>query len=133
MSSAASMPPVGVRAPIARMREASAALGDHVIDVGLPIAKEKVIWSHARRGIAAVENPQPIRDGAEVDFPGDAMSRERCPAEPATERSIASSQGCSRPQPTVVCLIDLRPKSLLYRLGFRPRVHTHILLVSRAS
>lgn len=49
-------------------------LEDLVVDVGLVVAEEKVLWVYAGWSIAPMQHPFALRDRSKVDDPRDAMS-----------------------------------------------------------
>ncbi len=72
-------------------------------------AKEQMIRSNATRVIAFVQNPQPIWNGAEVQYPRQFMRS--TPIARATGLTISFSKRSS-PQPALFCFFYIWPKQL---------------------
>ena len=97
--------------PAGRIRYYLPALSDHIAYVIKRIAKEEMVRAYARRIIAMVERPQPIRYWTIVQFPREAVRLDDATAivKMAVSERAANS---AYPDPTTVALTDLWPESL---------------------
>lgn len=86
-------------------------------DVFSVFAKKQVVWSYARRIVAAMQNQQTCWDRSKVQFPRQAMCSQCAIGFIAgADLAIAGTEFCSSPKPTGIGLFDIRPKALLESL-----------------
>jgi hypothetical protein len=72
----------------------------------------KMVWIHAVPHAAEVIGLEPVRNGADTEFVGEAVSPyRRNPNFPKAELSISARIAVTRPQPAGGCELDLRPEA----------------------
>lgn len=74
-----------------------------------------MLWIHAKRHIAFVQNPETVRDWTFMNFPRYVMSlKSRITASPGTKNAIwpFATAICPLPKPARICLENLRPEAI---------------------
>ena len=77
---------------------------NHVLHVVALCAEEQMIWSNARRSIAAVQNEKPFRNGSVSDDPGESM-RKYWVSVAFSDATVSTWAGIASPQPTTEQII----------------------------
>ena len=103
-----------VRAPRLAWRSGT-TLGEHVVDVVGLRSQEQMVGSDASFVVAVVEDVHAHGNRTVVEFPRNAMSRDRAAVyATAADRGVTGA-GRSGPFPTGVRFADVRPESLVQR------------------